>query len=267
MRSLIVQLLFLMFFSSCAHQAHRQMGGDAQSTLFAGESLLRVGGNEKPDSCYREEVAQFTQKARERFAAGGANAAYWNGVGNCLAWHGEVREARFFLGLALSLAKGKEEDAMVRNNLAVLSLRQGRVSRAFELLSEAREKAPRFIAPAFNLAQLYVSQGMNTEALKILQAPPFAAATDGEVLHLRALALLQGGQTKEAGALIQRLPAGLASRPDVALTMAQWHVREARPEEAMSLLENLRAPTPALGVLGERLKTDARAQIAAKEAK
>src|SRR5690606_14868220 len=123
-----------------------------------------------------------------------------------LAWHDELREARFFLGMAEVLAKTNEEKAMVKNNLGVISLRQGRVSRAYDLFSEARKMAPQFTTPAFNLAQLYIGQNMNQEGLKVLSVAPFEKSTDPEVLHLKGLAHLQAASVKSAAPYLSQIP-------------------------------------------------------------
>jgi len=189
-------------------------------------------------------------------------------VGNCLAWHGETREARFFLGLALDLAKGKGEEAMVKNNLGVIYLRQGRVSRAYDLFREAREAGPRLVTPAFNLAQLYISQNMNKEGLAILSHPPFRDSKDPEALHLHAVAYLQGGNPKAAGNYLTQIPETFHGRDDFAVTFAQWHVIEGRPDEALKNLDQRqRLQAINTDLLAERVGREARALIAAREAK
>jgi len=260
-------LLLAFAVSSCAHQAHQKLAVSKTSGLFQHESLLRAGGD-RPRDCYDGDLKAYTLKAREQYLARAKSAAYWTEVGNCLAWHGEAREARFFLGLALDLAKGKVEEAMVKNNLGVIHLRQGRVSRAYDLFREARELAPKLVTPAFNLAQLYTAQNMNKEALAILSQAPFRDSNDPDALHLHAVANLQGGSLKAAGQYLARIPETFQSRDDFAVTFAQWHVLEGRPDQALKNLDQrqrLRAVNTDL--LAERVGREARALIAAREAK
>ncbi len=262
----------LLFLGACASKPHQKLIVDTDSGLFQGESLLRVAGD-VPDasglkSCYQGDLSGFTERARLEFSKSAKNTQYWTWVGNCLSWHNELREARFFFGLALDLAKTKEEQALVKNNLAVLHLRQGRVSKAYDLLVEARALAPQFVTPAFNLAQLYVGQNLNQEALKILLQPPFEKSQNAEVLHLKGLAYLQASQLKEAGAFLAQIPARYHGREDVALTLAKWHLHEGRPREAQGLLKNYSSTGLSVPkTIAERLDREVDRQIAALEGK
>ena len=264
MRYLLLPLAILV---GCASPGHQKLIVDNQSNLFNGESLLRVSGKEE-SNCYKEDLASFTEQARAQYAKGAKSAQYWSEIGNCMAWHAELRESRFFLGLAQDLAKTNTEKAMVKNNIAVVYLRQGRISRAYELLKEARELAPKFVTPSFNLAQLYVSQNINKEALKILEQPPCVNSNDAEVLHLRGLAHLQLIQVKTAGLYLSKIPSQFHQRADIALTIAQWHVLEGRPDEALTFLDNRQRGVSAIAdKVAERVEREAKGQIAAREAK
>lgn len=261
----ILLLASVLGLVSCASKNHQKLMTDSQSGLFNGESLLRLAGTE-PANCYKEDLDAYTQKARAQFSKGAKSAQYWSEIGNCLAWHGELHEARFFLGLAQDQAKTKDEEAMVKNNIAVIYLRQGRISRAYDLLKESRELAPRFVTPSFNLAQLYVSQNLNQEALKILGEKPFSAASDAEVLHLRGLAHLQLGQLKQAGEFFVRIPGQFHARADFALSIAQWHAQENRPDAALEFLDKRQhGVSKVADRLSERVEREARAQIAARK--
>ena len=270
MRTLILSLA-LAVLAACASKPHQRLKVDATSSLFQGESLWRLSGQGEGlwlKDCYQGELKRFTDKARVAYQDGAKSARYWSWVGNCLVWHNELREARFFLGMALQLAQDKEEKAMVQNNLAVVYLRMGRVSRAYELLTEAKALAPHFVTPTFNLAQLYVAQNMNLEALKLLAQTPFKESPDPEVLHLRGLAHLQNGQSAEAAPHLSRIPPDFHSREDFALTLAQWHLKERRPERAQEVLRRYESTGLAqTAKLGERLKREVAREIAAlKEA-
>jgi len=268
---LLISLAALL--GACASNPHQTLLVDQESALFKGESLWRVSNKENVEAewlrgCYQGELETFTKKARAEYAKGAKTVRYWNWVGNCLAWHNELREARFFLGMAQELSKSKEENAMVKNNLAVIYLRQGRVSRAYDLFTEAHVLAPQFITPAFNLAQIYVGQNLNTEALKVLSKAPFDKSQDPEILHLKGLAHMQSGSSKSATPFLALIPAKFHGREDFALTLAQWHLWEGRPHEAEGLLKSLQSTglkVPAQ--LSERLKREAQQQIAALEAK
>lgn len=260
-------LLPLAILVGCATPGHQSLIVDNQSNLFNGESLLRISGQDS-SNCYKEDLSAFTQQARTNYAKGAKSAQYWSEIGNCMAWHAELRESRFFLGLAQDLAKTNTEKAMVKNNIAVVYLRQGRISRAYDLLKEAHDLAPKFVTPSFNLAQLYISQNINKNALKILEQPPFSTSNDAEVLHLRGLAHLQLIQIKQAGMFLSKIPSQFHKRADIALTIAQWHVLEGRPDEALNFLENRQQGISASSdKLAERVEREAKGQIAAREAK
>lgn len=269
----ILVISSLIFLGACASNPHQQLVVDKESSLFKQESLWRVAGNETNEAqwlkgCYQGDLSGFTQKARQEYKASAKSAKYWNWVGNCLAWHNELREARFFLGMAESLAKTKEEQAMVKNNLAVIYMRQGRVSKAFDSLTDAKTLAPQFVTPAFNLAQLYVSQNLNQEALKILNQYPFEKSQDAEILHLKGLAHVQLGQVKEAGKYLTSIPSKMYQREDFALTIAKWHLLEGRPTKTIEILKDYQATGLSIPQkLAERLEREAKQQLAALEAK
>jgi thioredoxin-like negative regulator of GroEL len=133
---------------------------------------------------------------------------------------------------------------------------------------EAREMAPQFITPSFNLAQLYVGQNLNQEALKILNQPPFEKSNDAEILHLKGLSYVQLGQVKMAAPYLSQIPEKLQSREDFALTLAKWHLLEGRPSQALDLLNNYKATgLSSPQKLAERLEREANQQLAALEAK
>lgn len=272
MRSPIV-IAALLVLGACASKPHQNLVVDQESGLFKNESLWRVAGREAQEAqwlsnCYQGDLDGFTQKARQQYGKEAKTSQYWSWVGNCLAWHNELREARFFLGMAEELAKTKEEQALVKNNLAVVYIRQGRVSKAYDQLAHARELAPQFVTPAFNLAQLYVSQNLNQEALKILNQAPFEKSSDSEILHLKGLAFIQLGQVKAAATHLSQIPPKFHSREDFALTLAKWHLLEGRPAQTVELIDNLK-PT-GLSIpqkLAERLEREAKQQLVALEAK
>jgi len=272
MRNLIA-IGALALLGACASNQHQKLLVDQGSGLFKGESLWRVSGSEQQEGewlrgCYQGELKAFTEKARHEYAQGAKTARYWVWVGNCLAWHSELREARFFLGLAENLSKSKEEQAMVKNNLGVLYLREGRISRAYDMFTDASKLAPQFVTPAFNRAQIYVAQNLNLEALKILQQGAFEKSQDPEVLHLKGLAHLQSGNSKAASPYLVLIPKHFYSREDFALTLAQWHLWEGRPHEAQEVLEKLQSTgLTSTAKINERLKREAQQQIAALEAK
>ncbi|MBY0518782.1 MAG: hypothetical protein K2P81_17860 [Bacteriovoracaceae bacterium] len=269
----ILLLALALGLGACASKPHQKLLVDHDSPIFQSESLWRIASHDSKEgsylkTCYQGDLKGFTQSARNEYAKGAKTVGYWIWVGNCLAWHDELREARFFLGLAQDLAKTKEENAAVKNNLAVIYLRQGRVSRAFDLLNESRVLAPQFNTPSFNLAQIYISQNMNQEGLKVLSVPPFEKSMDPEVLNLKGLAYIQSGNAKVAGEYLSKIPSKFHSREDIALTLAQWHLLEARPNQAKEILENYK--TTGLTIpykLAERLKREASQQLAALEAK
>jgi tetratricopeptide (TPR) repeat protein len=272
MRNLIL-VCALAFLGACASNQHQKLQVDHGSGLFKGESLWRVSGTDNQESewlrgCYQGELKAFTEKARLEYAQGAKTARYWVWVGNCLAWHSELREARFFLGLALDLAKSKEEQAMVKNNLGVLYLREGRTSRAYDMFVDASKLAPQFVTPAFNRAQIYVAQNLNLEALKILNQGQFEKSLDPEVLHLKGLAHMQSGSSKSATPFLSQIPQSFHSREDFALTLAQWHLWEGRPHEAQDILEKLQSTgLKSTAKINERLTREVKQQIAALEAK
>ena len=270
MKNLLL-LSLAALLGACASKPHQRLLVDNQSSLFQNESLWRTNSQQEGQwlkACYQGDLEGFTKQARAEYAKGAKTVQYWVWVGNCLAWHDELREARFFLGLAESLAKSKDEQAMVKNNLALIYMRQGRVSHAFDLLSESRILAPQFTTPSFNLAQLYISQNLNQEGLKVLSVAPFEKSMDPEVLHLKGLGHIQGGNVKGADQFLSQIPSKFFEREDFALTLAQWHLLSARPHDAVALLDGFK-PT-GLHVprkLAERLKREANQQLAALEAK
>jgi len=255
----ILTLSLLALLGACASQPHQKLVVDSESKLFESESLWKRANVEKSDhilkECYQGDLSTFTQNARKQYEKEAKSARYWNWVGNCLTWHGELKEARFFLGMALDLAKSNDEKAMIKNNLGVVYQRLGRVSLAYDSFKESHKMAPQFVSPAFNLAQLYLEQNLNQEALKILNNSPFKDAKDAEVLHLKALAYVQLKNYKEAGAYIVQIPSKFSTREDFALTMAQWHLYSGRPQEALALVKNLNSTGLKVpGQLSERIR-------------
>ena len=268
----LIQLSILVFIGACASQPHQKLMVDNESKLFESESLWKRVSNDKSNhllkECYQGDLKTFTQNARLQYEKGAKTSQYWVWMGNCLTWHGELKEARFFLGMAYDLSKSKEEKAVVKNNLGVIYQRLGRVSLAYDSFKESHSLAPQFVSPAFNLAQLYVEQNLNQEALKILNQNPFKDSKDAEILHLKALAHVQLKNYKDAGAYIVQIPAKFNTREDFALTMAQWHLYSGRPQEALELVKNhnstgLKIP----GQLAERIRRQAEQLVAIAEKK
>ncbi len=262
----------LVFLGACASQPHQKLVVDNESKLFESESLWKRANVEKSDhilkECYQGDLGTFTSNARKQYEKEAKSARYWNWVGNCLTWHGELKEARFFLGMAFDLSISNEEKAMVKNNLGVVYQRLGRVSLAYDSFKESHRMAPQFVSPAFNLAQLYIEQNLNQEALKILNLAPFKDSKDAEVLHLKALAYVQLKNFKEAGAYLVLISPKFHAREDFALTMAQWHLYSGRPQEALSMVKNLNSTGLKIpGQLSERIRRQAEQLVAMSEKK
>lgn len=268
----LLQFTLIALLGACASQPHQKLLVDHESKFFEAESLWKRAHQDKSDhllkACYQGDLDTFTKNARSQYEKGAKSSQYWVWVGNCLTWHGEIKEARFFLGMAYDLAKTNNEKAMVKNNLGVVYQRLGRVSLAYDSFKEAHKLAPQFVSPAFNLAQLYLEQNLNQDALKILNAPSFKDSKDAEVLHLKALAYVQLKNYKEAGAYVVQIPTKFYSREDFALTMAQWHLYSGRPQEAIELVKNLKSTGLKIpGQLAERIRRQAEQLVAMAEKK
>jgi tetratricopeptide (TPR) repeat protein len=268
----VLTLSLLAILGACASQPHQKLLVDSESKFFESESLWKRVSMEKSDhllkECYQGDLSTFTENARKQYEQQAKSARYWNWVGNCLTWHGELKEARFFLGMALDLSKSNEEKAMVKNNLGVVYQRLGRVSLAYDSFKESHKMAPQFVSPAFNLAQLYLEQNLNQEALKILNNAPFKDAKDAEVVHLKALAYVQLKNLKDAGVHLSQIPSKFHTREDFALTIGQWHLLSGRPQEALSLVKNLKSTGLKIpGQLSERIRRQAEQLVAMSEKK
>jgi tetratricopeptide (TPR) repeat protein len=270
---LIPSLVIVIFLGACASKPHQKLLVDTDSSLFAQESLLRTNVVQGEEShllkgCYEGDLNTFTQKARQVYNKGAKTAQYWIWVSNCLVWNSELREARFFLTLADGLAKTDTEKATIKNNMGIIYLRIGKVSQAYLSFQEAQKLAPHLVSPSFNLAQIYVQQNLNQEALKILNQPPFHKSQDPEVLHLTGLAHLQLKNLKLAGTYLEKISSKFYSREDFALTLAQWHLWSGRPQKSVEMIEGLKStglPVPAQ--LMTRIKREAQQQIAVMEKK
>jgi tetratricopeptide (TPR) repeat protein len=262
---LFFSIVAIILLSACSSGVKKDLVVDTRSGLFSGESLLRgLQVQSKPGEvslkdCYEGKYAAYLDDSQKKFIKSAKDFDYWMNLGNCLSWNQKWREARFFHGLALELAKTPKQQALTKNNIAVFYLNIGRIGAAFDLLSEAMELAPELVTPKFNLIQIYLSQNMPQEAMMLLNKPPFTGSNDFEVLHLKGLAHLEAQQIQLARNYLSAIDPRYHSRADIGLTLAQWHFMEGRPLQALSALDKIKKlDFPIHKKLAERLQFESK---------
>lgn len=131
--------------------------------------------------------------------------------------------------------KNDKSDAPLLNNMAAVRFAQNKPEEALELLNKAKSANPEFASAYYNLASFFQARGDLQQALT-----EYVELLKHQSDNLRALLSAAGlsaalGQNDQAEAYFAR--ARTTNQPQAFLVSAEYQLRQGRPEEAKTLLD------------------------------
>lgn len=145
------------------------------------------------------------------------NPIFWNQVGNCFLLEKKFRKALLFYNRALAI---NDDYVPALNNLGVMYLQKGDQTRALVAFKKAINADSYAKTPRFNLASLFLSYGLHTEAKKQLLVLQKESQTDIDILNMLATTFLMEGNAKEAVSSFSKIKSKYTSRIDIGTNYA-----------------------------------------------
>ncbi len=167
--------------------------------------------------CYRGDFENALKIADSIFNSYQKHPSYWNQLGSCHLLKGSERKALLFYNKSLEL---KANYAPALNNIGVVYKRNGQDQKAHVAFEKA-SKGSRFAkTPRFNLAYLYLHNGIAEKALSIFTGLLQENPTEVEILIGAANSNALTARWSEALDLFMKVPDQYRTRSDVGLNMS-----------------------------------------------
>lgn len=165
----------------------------ARVISFDGEFSSRTQLDELALYCHQKKFKQAYALVKEKSRKYIKNPIFWNHLGTCFLLEGQYRKALLFFNRSLSI---KSNYVPALNNLGVMYLKLDDRDRAFVAFKRAVRVGEFKKTPRFNLALLYLKNGLYDETLSVLK-PFHKKTTDIDVLNMKAVAYLMRGNLEE----------------------------------------------------------------------
>jgi tetratricopeptide (TPR) repeat protein len=189
--------------------------------------------------CHRKEFEKAFAVSEANFHRYQKIAAYWNLVANCHLKQGSMRKALLFYNKALEV---KPNYVPALNNIGVMYNLQGEPQKALVAFERAYQKSKFSKTPRFNLAKLYLKNGLADLALPLFEGLLKEAPSDVDLLNSVASAYFIKGNYETALSYYQKIPRDLWSKPEIGLNLA-WTLKLVnRKEDAVKVFDYVDEP-------------------------
>ncbi len=253
-------LTFSLFalLSSCSTTNFKSIIENNSDDLLAEESFMRYNSirldqSEKKNisfiieatrSCHAQKFKRGLALLEENTEANKKNPEFWNAMGTCYMLKKEFNKGSFFYNLGLEALQAETRqthkrliEAMIKNNLGLLTLNNGRTNEAYDLFKEANTLAPEFNTPVFNMAQIYMEYQQNDKALELLEGLRQKNSKDVDVLYSLAVLYQRINQVKKSYQAITGINPHYLNRADIVGVYALNLFQNKEFEKAKSILE------------------------------
>lgn len=248
----------LLLLASCATSQFKSTIENNSEDLLAEESFMRYNSirldqNEKKNisfiieatrACHAEKFKKGLEILEENTEANKKNPEFWNAMGTCYLLKKEFNKGSFFYNLGLEALQNETRpiqkrlvEAMIKNNLALLTLKNGRTNEAYDLFKEASTIAPEFHTPVFNMAQIYMEFQQNEKALELLEGLRQKNSKDVDVLYSLAVLYQRINQAKKSYLAINGINPQYLNRADIVGVYALNLFQNKEYEKAKTILE------------------------------
>lgn len=254
----ISAVAFLVLLTSCATNSFKSTIENNTEDLLSEESFMRYNSmrldqSEKKNisfiveatrSCHAQKFKRGLTLLEENTEANKKNPEFWNAMGTCYLLKKEFNKGSFYYNLGLEALQAETRstqkrliEAMIKNNLGLLTLKNGRTNEAYDLFKEANTLAPEFNTPVFNMAQIYMEFQQNDKALELLEGLRQKNTKDIDVLYSLAVLYQRINQAKKSYLAISGINPQYLNRADIVGVYALNLFQNKEYEKAKVILE------------------------------
>lgn len=189
--------------------------------------------------CHQKDFAKAFAVSEANFQKYQKIPTYWNLVANCHLKQGSMRKALLFYNKSLEV---KANYVPALNNIGVMYDLQGEPQKALVAFERAYQKSKFSKTPRYNLAKLYLKNGLADLALPLFEGLLKEAPTDVDLLNSVAAAYFIKGNYQGALAYYEKIPRDLWSKPEIGLNLA-WTLKLVnRKEDAIKVFDYVDEP-------------------------
>lgn len=189
--------------------------------------------------CHQKEFEKAFAIAESNFQKYQKIPTYWNLVANCHLKQGSMRKALLFYNKALEV---KPNYVPALNNIGVMYNLQGEPQKALVAFERAYLKSKFSKTPRYNLAKLYLKNGLADLALPLFEGLLKEAPADVDLLNSVASAYFIKGNYETALAYYQKIPKDLWSRPEIGLNLSWTLSLVNRKDDALKVFDYVDEP-------------------------
>lgn len=248
----------VFLLTGCSSQTFKSQIERSDEDLLSDESFMRYNSLrlEKTDqnksnfisdslrACHQGKIKKGTLILEENTEKNKANPEFWNALGTCYLLDNDNNKAKFYYQLGLeALAQNKNIknstniEAMIKNNLGLIMLKNKRINEAFDAFQEASKLSPNFHTPLFNMAQIYMEYYQNEKAIEILEKLKAKNPKDIDVLYSLAVLYQRSGDYKKSYAAVSNINLNYLNRADIVGVYALNLYQNKELEKAKLILE------------------------------
>lgn len=257
-RQILLPILGALFLSSCATTGFKSKIENKAEDLLAEESFMRYNSmrldlsdkknisfiHEATSACHAEKFTKGLSLLESNTEANKKNPEFWNAMGTCYLLKKEFNKGTFYYNLGLEALQVENRatqkrliEAMIKNNLGLLTLKNGRTNEAYDLFVEASKLAPEFNTPIFNMAQIYIEYQQNEKALELLEGLRQKNNKDVDILYSLAILYQRINQPKKSYQAITGINSQYLNRADIVGVYALNLFQNKEYEKAKTILE------------------------------
>lgn len=254
----ITSFVFLLLLTSCATSNFKSTIESNNEDVLSEESFMRYNSirldqseNKKISfiveatrSCHADKFKRGLNLLEENTESNKKNPEFWNAMGTCFLLKAEYNKAAFYYNLGLEALQAENKnsikrfiEAMIKNNLGLLTLKNGRINEAYDLFKESNSLASEFNTPIFNMAQIYMEFQQNEKALELLEGLRQKNSKDVDVLYSLAVLYQRINQEKKSYQVISGINSQYLNRADIVGVYALNLFQNKEFEKAKNILE------------------------------
>lgn len=187
--------------------------------------------------CYKADFENAFQIADSIFNSYQKHPSYWNQLGSCHLLKGSERKALLFYNKSLEL---KSNYSPALNNIGVIYKRNGQDQKAHVAFDKASKSSPFAKTPRYNLAYLYLTNGLSDKSLQIFKSLLSQHPTEVDILIGAANSSALSERWAESLDYFLKIPDSQRTRSDVGLNMSLAAFKLGKIEAARDILRNVK---------------------------
>lgn len=189
--------------------------------------------------CGRREFSEAFELASRYYNQYQRVGAYWNQIANCHLNQGSFRKALLFYNKALEVAPNY---VPALNNIGVMYSRQGQDQKALVAFERANRESKFSKTPRYNLAKMYLTNGLAEMAAPIFQALLSQTPSDVDLLNATGSCHFLLSDYSKAMSYYAKIPQSEWTRAEIGLNVAYTLRKLGKKDDAAKVFGNVTKP-------------------------